>query len=162
MTLFNLLAEAVTDAASNAPQKQNNGWIIWVIFGVLILVMIVPSFLRNKKEKKAYEEKMANLVIGAKVRTIGLIVGEIISMTDQTVTLKTGDAENFSFITVEKRAIYEIIPDDAFTTSDDVYSENGSGEEVKEDNTEAAETTETAENTESGETTAETTEEKAE
>lgn len=155
MTLFNLLAEAVTDAASNAPQKANNGWIIWVIFGVLILVMIVPSFLRNKKEKKAYEEKMANLVVGAKVRTIGLIVGEIISMTDQTVTLKTGDAENFSFITVEKRAIYEIIPDDAFADSEEVYSD-ASQEEVKEDNTEAAENETTTE------TATETTEEKSE
>ncbi len=161
MTLFNLLAEAVTDAASNAPQKANNGWIIWVIFGVLILVMIVPSFLRNKKEKKAYEEKMANLVVGAKVRTIGLIVGEIISMTDQTVTLKTGDAENFSFVTVEKRAIYEIIPDDAFADSEEVYSD-ASQEEVKEDITEAAETTETAENETTTETATGTTEEKSE
>ena len=154
MTLFNMLAEAVTEAASNTPQKQNNGWIIWVVFGVLILVMIVPSFLRNKKEKKAYEEKMANLVVGAKVRTIGLIVGEIISMTDQTVTLKTGDAENYSYVTVEKRAIYEIIPDDAFNSSDDVYS-NASQEEVNEEaETTTEETTETAKN--------ETTEEKSE
>ncbi len=157
MTLFNLL-EAAASATDTAAAPKNNGWIIWVIFGVLILVMIVPSFLRSKKEKKAYEEKMANLTVGAKVRTIGLIVGEIISMTDQTVTLKTGDAENFSFVTVEKRAIYEIIPDDAFQGSDDVYEENKPSEEEVSTSADAA-TEEPAETTESAEA---TTEEKSE
>lgn len=108
MSIFNLLSSV----ASSGNGSSNSGWIIWVLFGVLVVVMIVPSFLRNKKERKAYEEKMSKMDIGCKVKTIGLIVGEIIAMTEDTVTIKTGTEDNFSFVTVEKRAVYEIIPSD--------------------------------------------------
>lgn len=127
MSIFNLL--------SSVPSSENAGsnsgsWLIWVLFGVLVVVMIVPSFLRNKKERKAYEEKMSKMDIGCKVKTIGLIVGEIISMTEDTVTIKTGTEDNFSFVTVEKRAVYEIIPSDipADVDSSDVFSDVDSTE----------------------------------
>lgn len=119
MSIFNLLSSAV----SSENGSSNSGWIIWVLFGVLVVVMIVPSFLRNKKERKAYEEKMSKMDIGCKVKTIGLIVGEIIAMTEDTVTIKTGTEDNFSFVTVEKRAVYEIIPSDT-----PVENENSSAE----------------------------------
>lgn len=160
MTILNLLLDAET---TQTPNKTNSGWLIWVIFGVLILVMLVPSFLRSKKEKKAYEEKMANLVVGAKVRTIGLIVGEIVSMNEQTVTLKTGNSDNYSFITVEKRAIYEVIPEEVPIPDDDVYKDSSLTESSDSAALEAETTpeteTETTETTDVGETVSQTSEE---
>ncbi len=125
MSFFNLLAEST---GSSAQSGGNNSWVMLLIFGLLLVALIVPSFLRNKKERKAYEEKMAQMDIGAKVKTIGLIVGEIVDMDDSTVTIKTGTKDNFSFVTVEKRAVYEIIsPDEQVATIndnvDDVYTQ---------------------------------------
>lgn len=127
MSIFNLLSSV----ASSENGSSNSGWIIWVLFGVLVVVMIVPSFLRNKKERKAYEEKMSKMDIGCKVKTIGLIVGEIIAMTEDTVTIKTGTEDNFSFVTVEKRAVYEIIPSDIpVDDSSDVFDTTESAPSV--------------------------------
>lgn len=125
MSFFSLLAEST---GSSAQSGGNNSWVMLLIFGLLLVALIVPSFLRNKKERKAYEEKMAQMDIGAKVKTIGLIVGEIVEMDDSTVTIKTGTKDNFSFVTVEKRAVYEIVsPDEQVATVndnvDDVYTQ---------------------------------------
>lgn len=119
MSFFSLLTESTPSSASSG---GNNSWVMLLIFGLLLVALIVPSFLRNKKERKAYEEKMAQMDIGAKVKTIGLIVGEIVAMDDLTVTIKTGTQDNFSFVTVEKRAVYEIVSskEQVSTTNDNV------------------------------------------
>lgn len=132
MSIFNLLSSVVS---SENAGSNSGSWIMWVLLGVLVVVMIVPSFLRNKKERKAYEEKMSKMDIGCKVKTIGLIVGEIIAMTEDTVTIKTGTEDNFSFVTVEKRAVYEIIPSDipVDVDSSDVFSDVVSTGSVSDD-----------------------------
>ena len=76
---------------------------------------------------------MARMTVGSKVKTIGLIMGEIVSMTEDTVTLKTGDADHFSYVTVEKRAVYEISPseeplDDIYSTKDACECDTASAE----------------------------------
>lgn len=141
MSFFSLLAESTGSSASSG---GNNSWVILLIFGLLLVALIVPSFLRNKKERKAYEEKMAQMDIGAKVKTIGLIVGEIVAMDDLTVTIKTGTKDNFSFVTVEKRAVYEIVSSDeqVSTTNDnvdDVYTQDPETIVNTDDTVEAAE-----------------------
>lgn len=140
MSFFSLLAESTGSSASSG---GNNSWVMLVIFGLLLVAMIVPSFLRNKKERKAYEEKMSQMDIGAKVKTIGLIVGEIVAMDDSTVTIKTGTQDNFSFVTVEKRAVYEIISPDEQVASvndnaDDVYTQEDETTVDTEETTELA------------------------
>lgn len=142
MLFSNLLAES--SSASSGTSNSGNGWLTLVVFGVLIVFLIVTSFLRNKKERKTYEEKMAKMDIGAKVRTIGLIVGEIVDMDETTVTLKTGTKNNFSFVTVEKRAVYEVVSpeesDEKKAPVDDVYQAETDPEP------ETPEVTDTAEN----------------
>ena len=70
--------------------------------------MIVPSIIRQRKDKKAQEEKLSAIEVGAKVTTIGLIHGEIVDVGEVYVVIKTGTEENPSFLTVEKRAIYQV------------------------------------------------------
>ena len=102
MYILNFLAESATGGSSSSPAQPGlPSWIIWVVLGLLLVVMLVPGFLRSKKQKKEYEEKMARMTVGSKVKTIGLIMGEIVSMTEDTVTLKTGDADHFSYVTVK-------------------------------------------------------------
>lgn len=161
MYILNFLAESATGGSSSSPAQSGlPSWIIWVVLGLLLVVMLVPGFLRSKKQKKEYEEKMARMTVGSKVKTIGLIMGEIVSMTEDTVTLKTGDADHFSYVTVEKRAVYEISPseeplDDIYSTKDACECDTASAETatcaeaVPENTEETAETTEeTAKTTE--------------
>ena len=75
-------------------------------------LMIVPSFIRQRKEKKAQEEKLNAMTVGAKVTTIGLIHGEFVDVGEVYAVIKTGTEENPSFITVEKRAIYQVHKDE--------------------------------------------------
>lgn len=98
--------------SSTATTSKFPSWLVWVILIVLFAVMFIPSMIRNKKEKKAYEEKIAGMTVGAKVKTIGLISGTIVSINEEDVVIKTGSEESPSFITVDKRAIYEITGSD--------------------------------------------------
>ncbi len=140
MYIFNFLADSASSASSSTTtQPAIPSWVIWVVLGLLMVAMLVPSFLRSKKQKKEYEEKMSKMTIGSHVKTIGLIVGEIVSMTEDTVTLKTGDDEHYSYVTVEKRAVYEIISPE----SSDIY-----GQTTEETTTKTEETTETTETVE--------------
>ncbi len=124
MTIFNLLltAESTDSSSSAAASGSFPSWLVWVVLILIFVAMMVPSYLRSKKEKKAYAEKMSKMDIGTKVKTIGLIIGEIVAMDELSVTIKTGTENNFSFITVEKRAVYEILSDEA-PVADDVYTE---------------------------------------
>ena len=105
--LFNLLTETSSSGGGNG-----NNWVIYLILAGFLALMIVPSFIRQKKEKKAQEEKLNAMTVGAKVTTIGLIHGEIVDVGEVYAVIKTGTEENPSFITVEKRAIYQVHKDE--------------------------------------------------
>lgn len=136
MTIFNLLLAAEGDGNSSSSAAATSGgfpsWLVWVVLILIFVAMMIPSYLRSKKEKKAYAEKMSKMDIGTKVKTIGLIIGEIVAMDDLSVTIKTGTEENFSFITVEKRAVYEILSDEAPVDNDDVYTEEATENDSEE------------------------------
>ncbi len=105
---FNLLSESNATSGSSG-----GGWLIWVIFGVLMVALIIFNYFSRKKQQKAAEEKMAGLVPGSRVKTIGLICGTVISIDDvqNTVLIETGDGANVSYLTIDKQAIYQIFPE---------------------------------------------------
>lgn len=154
--MFNLLLAAESGSSSAQASSGMPGWIIWVFFGVIIVVMFGFSYLRSKKEKKNYDEKMSKMSVGATVKTIGLIIGEIVAMDDLTVTIKTGTEENFSYVTVEKRAVYEILSEGLSQSEDGVFEDDaeltaGGDEPTAEDlattdNTDDVDNTETTDN----------------
>ena len=122
--LFKLLsaAESVVNSAAGSASDSgagggggSYGWVMWVGIIVICALLFIPGALRQKKERKAYEEKLNNLSVGTKVTTIGLIVGEIVSMDENTVLLKTGEGDLVSYLTVEKRAIYQVVPTEEYS-----------------------------------------------
>lgn len=121
--MFNLLLAAESGSSSAQASSGMPAWIIWVFFGVIVIVMFGFSYLRSKKEKKNYDDKMSKMSVGATVKTIGLIIGEIVAMDDLTVTIKTGTEENFSYVTVEKRAVYEILSAGQAQSEDGVFDD---------------------------------------
>ncbi|MBQ3495529.1 MAG: preprotein translocase subunit YajC [Clostridia bacterium] len=102
--LINLLTESSPSGGGNT----GGDWIIYVILIGFLALMIVPSIIRQRKDKKAQEEKLNAIEVGAKVTTIGLIHGEIVDVGEVYVVIKTGTEENPSFLTIEKRAIYQV------------------------------------------------------
>ena len=102
--LINLLTQSSPSGGGNT----GGDWIIYVILIGFLALMIVPSIIRQRKDKKAQEEKLNAIEVGAKVTTIGLIHGEIVDVGEVYVVIKTGTEENPSFLTIEKRAIYQV------------------------------------------------------
>lgn len=103
-----MLINLLTQSSPSGDQNPGGDWIIYVILIGFLALMIVPSIIRQRKDKKAQEEKLSAIEVGAKVTTIGLIHGEIVDVGEVYVVIKTGTEENPSFLTVEKRAIYQV------------------------------------------------------
>ena len=61
--------------------------LIVVMFAVFYLLIILPE---NKKKKKA-EEMRSNLNNGDEITTIGGITGKVVQVTEDTVTIETGE-----------------------------------------------------------------------
>ncbi|HWQ52028.1 MAG TPA: preprotein translocase subunit YajC [Terriglobales bacterium] len=62
-------------------------------FGVIILTLAVMYFFMivpQKKKEKAVSEMRADLQIGDRVVTIGGIIGRIVNIKDDAITIETG------------------------------------------------------------------------
>ena len=87
---------------------NTNGWITWVILGVLVVAMILMMIIPQRRQKKRTEEMMSRLTVGAVVTTIGGIVGEVVAMDEQHIWLLTGVGENKSTIQFVRQAIHAV------------------------------------------------------
>lgn len=56
----------------------------------VVAVMFIFMFRSQKKQEKEANEMRNNLQIGDEVTTIGGIIGEIVRIKDETVTIETG------------------------------------------------------------------------
>ena len=61
-----------------------------VIMIVLIVVLFYFMYRSNKKQEREAAQMRNNLEIGDEVTTIGGIIGEIVRIKDETVTIETG------------------------------------------------------------------------
>ncbi len=80
---------AGTTAAAGNPQGGSAGMIIILLlfFVLMWLLMIRPE----KKKQKKVEEMRNSLKVGDEVVTIGGITGIVVHITDDTVTIETGE-----------------------------------------------------------------------
>ncbi len=89
--MFNFLLEAGASAA-NTPAGGLGGLMsllpIVLIFVVMYFLMIRPQ----KKQEKEAQNMRDNLAVGDEITTIGGIIGEIVSIKDETVTIETSKA----------------------------------------------------------------------
>ena len=87
-----------------------NGWITYVILGVLLVGMVLLMIIPQRRQKKRAEEMMAKLAIGSIVTTIGGIVGEVVELDDKHIWLLTGLGENKIVMQFVRQAIHSIAP----------------------------------------------------
>ena len=98
----------------------------WILLGGMVLLFGVMFFFTNKKRKKEEQErqeKMDALVPGAKILTIGGIMGEIVESHEAYIVIATGTQENKSYITLDKRGISGLL-------DENTYKENQETEEI--------------------------------
>lgn len=100
---LNLLAEQ---------EKAQNGWVTYVIMGVIVALIIglfVWQTFSNKKKQKEAQEMVNSLKIGDKIKTIGGVCGYLVEVNDEenTITIETGCDNRKSFVKFDKNAIYQ-------------------------------------------------------
>ena len=85
-----LITLAESGQAGNA---QQGGWQSWLVTGLMLVgVLVVGYFFIIRPQKKQEKEATAlrnSLQVGDEITTIGGIIGKIVSVKDETVTIET-------------------------------------------------------------------------
>ncbi len=119
--------------------STNNGWLSYVIFGVLIvaiIAMLVISSRRNKKRQQEAEKLINAVKPGNKVKTIGGICGIVVEVDeeDNSFVLETGsEASGKSYVKFDRQAIYQtdaVVEDDKKTEKEEPAKEEAPAEET--------------------------------
>ena len=92
MTAFAAEASGAT-SGTDASQGQTGGANMWLVivlyvafFGVVGYFLI---FRPNKKRRKQEEELRSSIILGDEVTTIGGIVGQVVNIKDDNITIET-------------------------------------------------------------------------
>ena len=111
-------ATASPATATNAAQGQKpTGFSPWIMIVIYILFFVVVGYFLiyrpNKKRKKQEEELRNSITLGDEVTTIGGIVGKVVNIKDDNVTVGTSiDKTLMEFKNWAIRDIKKLITDD--------------------------------------------------
>jgi preprotein translocase subunit YajC len=103
--MFNPVSFFLTTPAAGGDLSSILGLVVpmALLFGLMYLLMIRPQ----KKKEKKLREQIAAMVVGDNVVTIGGVVGQIVNIKDDEVTVSTSVAK--TLITFKKSAVNTII-----------------------------------------------------
>ena len=105
-------------AATNGAQAQQpNGMNPWIMIVIYILFFVVVGYFLiyrpNKKRKKQEEELKNSIMLGDEVTTIGGIVGKVVNIKDDNITVETSiDKTLMEFKNWAIRDVKKLITDD--------------------------------------------------
>ncbi len=95
--------------------EGNNGlssWGLLIILIVAMVIMIIPTIIRNKKMNTERQNTISSLKVGAKIITTAGVFGKIISMRETTMgkvfVIETGDEKNKSYMEIHENAIMNV------------------------------------------------------
>ena len=74
---------------------EGGGGSTWLMLGGFLVIGVLMYFLMirpQKKQEKEAQNMRDNLAVGDEVTTIGGIIGEIVSIKEETVTIETSKA----------------------------------------------------------------------
>ena len=83
------LLEAAADTAANG--NGSGTWITLVMLVVMLAVFYFFLYRPQKKQEKQIAEMRNGLQVGDEVTTIGGIIGQVISMKEETVLIETSN-----------------------------------------------------------------------
>ena len=107
----------VADPTNGAQAQKPSGMSPWIMIVIYILFFVVVGYFLiyrpNKKRKKQEEELKSSLMLGDEVTTIGGIVGKIVNIKDDNITIETSiDKTLMEFKNWAIRDIKKLITDD--------------------------------------------------
>ena len=79
--------------SNQAPASPFGNWFLPVMIGALLLMFFMSSRGRKKRTKKR-QEMLASLKKGAKITTIGGIVGTVMEVREDEITVKVDEQNN--------------------------------------------------------------------
>lgn len=143
-----IVEKATADALVESANASDTNWSTWIMFGILALLLVaffVMSRRSNKKKKKETEDMMSKFGKGSYVKTIGGVMGKVVSINDNegTFVIQTGNGKSASYMKFDKQAIYQVTE----SKKKDTHETEEVFEEIANDEPSAPET-ETAEKTE--------------
>ena len=105
------------DATNGGQQQQPKGIDPWIMIIIYVLFFVVVGYFLiyrpNKKRKKQEEELRNSIMLGDEVTTIGGIVGKVVNIKDDNVTVETSiDKTLMEFKNWAIRDIKKLITDD--------------------------------------------------
>ncbi len=86
--MFPFLLEGETAGAGTEP-GAGGGWMTWVILIVFVLFFYFFIIRPQRKQEKEAAAMRNALEVGDEITTIGGIIGEIVSMKEDTITIET-------------------------------------------------------------------------
>ncbi len=91
-------------------EQATSNWTQYIMLGVLVIFfigMMMFSSRSQKKRKAKVEEMIIALGVGDQIKTIGGFIGEIVEVcSDNAFVIKTGVNDKFSYMKIDKSAIY--------------------------------------------------------
>lgn len=139
----NMLNSLILAAEQTA--KDNKGWIMYVVIGVVLVLMIVMTIVPQKKRQKEQQNMMNSLCVGTKLMTVGGIVGKITQVNaDNTLIVNVGTESNPTLIVIDKKAVGYVL-EKVNAPQQEPVAEEPKAEEIQPEKTTVEEnTTETA------------------
>jgi preprotein translocase subunit YajC len=80
------------DIAAILPQGTLPGWLQYAPMVLILVIFYVLIFVPQARQRKQHRTMTASLAKGDRVVTMGGLVGEVVSVRDDVVTLRTGQA----------------------------------------------------------------------
>lgn len=93
---------------------DNGGGNTLLIYGIIVIalfaVMFISQFFSNKKRNQKMNEMMNSLAPGMEVKTIGGMLGKIVSVNSETgvLVINVGTDDAPTNITIDKMAVYTV------------------------------------------------------
>jgi len=82
------------NAAPVTPQRKPFGNTQWIFLGLMFLVMYLLLFRGPRKKQQQHKQMVQSLEKNDKVRTIGGIIGTVVDIKGDEVTLKVDESNN--------------------------------------------------------------------
>ena len=82
------------NAAPVTPQRKSFGNTQWIFLGLMFLVMYLLLFRGPRKKQQQHKQMVQSLEKNDKVRTIGGIIGTVVDIKGDEVTLKVDESNN--------------------------------------------------------------------
>jgi preprotein translocase subunit YajC len=89
------------------------GFLFALLLAIGVYMLVLASY--NRKEKKQYQQMLANLKKNDRVMTIGGIVGSVVSATPEEVVVKVDESNNVK-VTFVRSAIKKVLTEEPKAT----------------------------------------------